>query len=86
VKVPFDVVLPQVSVLGSTMAYREAGNPDARSRFFRTRTRPRPTYGGISLRWLHHAHDRDTFYTFDSRGYTDYLLYEQRSESLASTL
>jgi len=29
VKVPYDVVLPQVSVLGSTMAYREAGNPDA---------------------------------------------------------
>src|ERR1700730_13590355 len=28
VKVPYDVVLPQVSVLGSTMAYREAGNPD----------------------------------------------------------
>jgi len=29
VKVPYDVVLPQVSVPGSTMAYREAGNPDA---------------------------------------------------------
>jgi haloalkane dehalogenase len=28
VKVPYDVVLPQVSVLGSTMAYREAGNAD----------------------------------------------------------
>src|ERR1700732_1444396 len=28
-KVPYDVVLPQVSVLGSTMAYREAGNPGA---------------------------------------------------------
>jgi haloalkane dehalogenase len=28
-KVPNDVVLPQVNVLGSTMAYREAGNPDA---------------------------------------------------------
>ena len=28
-KVPYDVVLPQVSVLGSTMAYREAGNPNA---------------------------------------------------------
>jgi hypothetical protein len=28
-KVPYDVVLPQVSVLGFTMAYREAGNPDA---------------------------------------------------------
>src|SRR6201987_976742 len=28
-KVPYDVVLPQVNVLGSTMAYREAGNPEA---------------------------------------------------------
>jgi haloalkane dehalogenase len=28
-KVPYDVVLPQVNVLGSTMAYREAGNPKA---------------------------------------------------------
>ena len=28
-KVPYDVELPQVSVLGSTMACREAGNPDA---------------------------------------------------------
>jgi haloalkane dehalogenase len=28
-KVSYDVVLPQVSVLDSTMAYREAGNPDA---------------------------------------------------------
>jgi haloalkane dehalogenase len=27
-KIPNDVVLPQVNVLGSTMAYREAGNPD----------------------------------------------------------
>ena len=33
-KVPYDVVLPQVSVLGSTMAYREAGNPDAPVAFF----------------------------------------------------
>jgi N-ethylmaleimide reductase len=32
------------------------------------------------------AYDRDTFYTFDARGYTDYPFYEQRSESLASTL
>jgi N-ethylmaleimide reductase len=31
------------------------------------------------------AYDRDTFYTFDARGYTDYPFYEQRSESLAST-
>jgi hypothetical protein len=28
-KVPYDAVLPQVNVLGSTMACREAGNPDA---------------------------------------------------------
>src|SRR5260221_5020647 len=27
------------------------------------------------------AYDRDTFYTFDARGYTDYPFYEQRSES-----
>src|SRR6266478_8337947 len=27
-KVPYDAVLPEVNVLGSTMVYREAGNPD----------------------------------------------------------
>jgi N-ethylmaleimide reductase len=32
------------------------------------------------------AYNRDTFYTFDARGYTDYPFYERRSESLASTL
>ncbi len=32
------------------------------------------------------AYDRDTFYTFDARGYTDYPFYEQLSESLLSTL
>jgi N-ethylmaleimide reductase len=32
------------------------------------------------------AYDRDTFYTFDARGYTDYPFYEQPSESLASAL
>jgi N-ethylmaleimide reductase len=32
------------------------------------------------------AYDRDTFYTFDARGYTDYPFYEQRSESLVSRL
>jgi N-ethylmaleimide reductase len=32
------------------------------------------------------AYDRETFYTFDARGYTDYPFHEQRSESLASTL
>ena len=32
------------------------------------------------------CYDRDMFYTFAARGYTYYPLYEQRSESLASTL
>jgi N-ethylmaleimide reductase len=32
------------------------------------------------------AYDRDTFYTFDARGYTDYPFYERQSESLAATL
>jgi hypothetical protein len=32
------------------------------------------------------AYDRDTFYTFDSRGYTDYPFYELRSESVVSAL
>jgi N-ethylmaleimide reductase len=32
------------------------------------------------------AYHRDTFYTFDARGHTDYPFYEQRSESLAPTL
>ncbi len=32
------------------------------------------------------AYDRNTFYTFDARGYTDYPFYEQLSESLLSTL
>ena len=27
--IPFDITLPQVNVLASTMAYREAGNPQA---------------------------------------------------------
>src|SRR5271155_1531108 len=31
------------------------------------------------------AYDRDTFYTFDARGYTDYPFYQQRSQSVAST-
>ena len=52
-KVPYDVVLPQVSVLGSTMAYREAGNPDAPVALFLHGTRPRRTYGGMSFPWLH---------------------------------
>jgi N-ethylmaleimide reductase len=32
------------------------------------------------------AYNRDTFYTFDARGYTDYPFYEEVSESFASTL
>src|SRR5271170_3211946 len=32
------------------------------------------------------AYDRKTFYSFEARGYTDYPFYEQRLESLASTL
>src|SRR6266853_1304692 len=32
-KVPYDVELPQVSVLGSTMAYRQAGKPNIEYRF-----------------------------------------------------
>jgi hypothetical protein len=36
--------------------------------------------------WLPlNAYDRDPFYTFDARGYTDYPFYEQRSESRAYT-
>ena len=48
-----DVVLPQMNVLGSTMAYREAGNPEAPVALLSARARPRRTYGGISFRWLH---------------------------------
>jgi hypothetical protein len=32
------------------------------------------------------CYDRDMFYTFAARGYAYYPLYEQRPESLASTL
>jgi len=32
------------------------------------------------------AYDRNTFYTFDAQGYTDYPFYEQLSESFLSTL
>jgi hypothetical protein len=52
-KVPCDLVLPQVSVLGSTMAYRKRESRTHRSRFFCTGTRPRRTSGGISFPWLH---------------------------------
>ena len=51
--VPCDVELPQVSVLGSTMAYRQAGNPDAPAALFLQGTRPRRTYGGMSFPRLH---------------------------------
>ena len=32
------------------------------------------------------AYDRNTFYTFDAHGYTDYPFYEQRSESVTSAV
>jgi N-ethylmaleimide reductase len=32
------------------------------------------------------AYDRNTFYTFDAQGYTDYPFYEQRSESVTSAV
>src|SRR6266404_645637 len=32
------------------------------------------------------AYDRNTFYTFDARGYTDYPFYEQRPESVTSAV
>ena len=32
------------------------------------------------------AHDRNTFYTFDAHGYTDYPFYEQRSESVTTAV
>ena len=32
------------------------------------------------------SHDRNTFYTFDAHGYTDYPFYEQRSESVTSAV
>jgi N-ethylmaleimide reductase len=43
---------------------------------------PKRIWLGLPL----NAYDRDTFYTFDARGYTDYPFYEEVSESLASTL
>ena len=42
-KVPYDVVLPQLNVLGSTMAYREAGNPEAAVALFLHGNPPRRT-------------------------------------------
>jgi len=48
-----DVSLPQINVLGTTMAYREAGDREAPVALFSTRgTRPRRTYGGMSCHWL----------------------------------
>ena len=32
------------------------------------------------------AYDRNTFYTFDANGYTDYPFYEQRQESITSAI
>ena len=32
------------------------------------------------------AYDRNTFYTFDAHGYTDYPFYEQRSEPVTSAV
>jgi N-ethylmaleimide reductase len=32
------------------------------------------------------AHDRNTFYTFDAHGYTDYPFYEQRLESVTTAV
>ena len=52
-RVPYDVELPQVSVLGSTMATGKRETRTHRSRFFCTGTRPRRTYGGMSFPWLH---------------------------------
>ena len=31
------------------------------------------------------AYDRDTFYTFDARGYTDYPFYEQHRNRMNNT-
>ena len=43
---------------------------------------PKRIHLGLPL----NAYERDTFYIFDARGYTDYPFYEQRSESVVSTL
>ena len=48
-----DVALPQVNVLGSTMAYREAGNHEAPVALSCTGIRPHRTYGVTSFPWLH---------------------------------
>jgi len=55
-KVPYDVVLPQVSVLDSTMAL--PGKRETRTRrvapfFLHGEPDPRRTYGGMSFPWLH---------------------------------
>jgi hypothetical protein len=47
-----DVALNKVKVLDSTMAYREAGDPEAPVTLFCTGTLPPPIYGGISSRWF----------------------------------
>ena len=48
----FDVVLPQVNVLGSTIAYWEAGDREAPTTLFLHGNPTRRIYGGISLRSL----------------------------------
>jgi len=53
--IPFDVTLPHVNVLGSTMAYREAGDPRHQWRFSCTGIQPRLTYIEIFFRWLHRS-------------------------------
>jgi len=47
-----DIALPQINVLDSTMAYREAGNPKHGWTLFCRETQPRRTDGEISFRWL----------------------------------
>ena len=48
-----DVALPQVNVLGSTMAYREAGDREAPVALFLHGNQPRPTFGEMFCRtWL----------------------------------
>ena len=55
-----DVALPQVNILESTMAYREAGDREAPVALFCTEIRPRRTCGGMSfhtlLRWRIASH------------------------------
>jgi hypothetical protein len=47
-----DVALPKVNILGSTMAYREAGDRESSVVLFCTGIRPRRTCGGMSFHTL----------------------------------